>query len=163
MFVQRNAQGEIAEASKNSHAECSEKIADDHPDIVAFNTAMELQMNPPETYRDKRKNDPDMPELGDVIDALCKGQETGDWTEFNSVQAVRNAVIIALLLVAWADPRRWMAYSRDKNWYTRAKRSVGRLGSYAQKVAERNLFCFAAANSAKHGHWVVPWLSFSRP
>jgi uncharacterized oxidoreductase len=34
---------------------------------------------------------------------------------------------------------------------------VGRLGAYTQKVAERGLFCFATANSSKHGHWVVPW------
>jgi len=40
---------------------------------------------------------------------------------------------------------------------SRNNHHVGRLGSYAQKVAERNMLCLAAANSAKHGHWVVPW------
>lgn len=34
---------------------------------------------------------------------------------------------------------------------------VGRLGSYAQKVAQRKLICIATANSSRHGHWVVPW------
>jgi uncharacterized oxidoreductase len=34
---------------------------------------------------------------------------------------------------------------------------VGRLGAYVQKVAERDLFGFATANSSKHGHFVVPW------
>ncbi|MDP6439669.1 MAG: Ldh family oxidoreductase [Candidatus Brocadiia bacterium] len=34
---------------------------------------------------------------------------------------------------------------------------VARVGSYAQKVAERDMFCIATANSTKHGHFVVPW------
>lgn len=34
---------------------------------------------------------------------------------------------------------------------------VGRLGGYAQKVAEQGLFCLAVANSHKQGHFVVPW------
>jgi len=34
---------------------------------------------------------------------------------------------------------------------------VGRLGTYAQRVAAQGLVCLAAANSSKHGHWVVPW------
>ncbi len=34
---------------------------------------------------------------------------------------------------------------------------VGRLGAYAEKIAARDLFCVAAANSSKHGHFVVPW------
>ncbi|MBI2844085.1 MAG: Ldh family oxidoreductase [Armatimonadetes bacterium] len=34
---------------------------------------------------------------------------------------------------------------------------IGRLGGYAQKVAERGLFCIATCNSSKHGHWVVPF------
>ncbi|OFX13154.1 MAG: hypothetical protein A2Z18_02040 [Armatimonadetes bacterium RBG_16_58_9] len=34
---------------------------------------------------------------------------------------------------------------------------IGRLGGYVQKVAERGMFGFAACNSSKHGHWVVPW------
>lgn len=34
---------------------------------------------------------------------------------------------------------------------------IGRLGSYAQKVAERGLFCIASSNSSRHGHWVVPF------
>lgn len=34
---------------------------------------------------------------------------------------------------------------------------VGRLGGYVQKAAEQGLFCLAAANSSKHGHFVVPW------
>jgi len=34
---------------------------------------------------------------------------------------------------------------------------VGRLGGWAQKVAGEGLFCLAAANSARQGHFVVPW------
>jgi len=34
---------------------------------------------------------------------------------------------------------------------------VGRLGSYVQALAEQDLIGFGTANSAKHGHWVVPW------
>ncbi|HET6487645.1 MAG TPA: Ldh family oxidoreductase [Spirochaetia bacterium] len=34
---------------------------------------------------------------------------------------------------------------------------VGRLGSYAQKVARAGLVGLAAANSSRQGHWVAPW------
>lgn len=41
--------------------------------------------------------------------------------------------------------------------FSKNSNHVGRLGSYAQKVAEHNLFCLATVNSSKHGHFVVPW------
>lgn len=34
---------------------------------------------------------------------------------------------------------------------------VGRLGSYVQKLAQRGMFAFAAANSSRHGHFVTPF------
>ena len=34
---------------------------------------------------------------------------------------------------------------------------IGRLGSYVQGIAGKDLFGFAVANSSRHGHWVVPW------
>ncbi len=40
---------------------------------------------------------------------------------------------------------------------SRNSNHVGRLGSYAAKVAEQGFFCLATANSSKHGHFVVPW------
>lgn len=34
---------------------------------------------------------------------------------------------------------------------------IGRLGSYVQKLAERDMLGIATVNSSKHGHWVAPW------
>ena len=65
-------------------------------------------------------------------DAIDLGAELGAEHARKPIQqGVRNAIIIALLLVAWADPRRWTAYSRDKNWYAGVKHYYGQLGSYA--------------------------------
>lgn len=34
---------------------------------------------------------------------------------------------------------------------------IGRLGSFVQKLAERDLIGIATVNSSRHGHWVAPW------
>lgn len=34
---------------------------------------------------------------------------------------------------------------------------VSRLGAYPQRLAERNMICFAVASCYKQGHWVAPW------
>ena len=43
---------------------------------------------------------------------------------------LRNALVVALLLSAWIDPDRWIAYARDRNAYTAWKGYFGPMASY---------------------------------
>ena len=43
---------------------------------------------------------------------------------------IRNALVVELLMTAWRDPSRWVAYARDRNCYSVQRRYSGRLSSF---------------------------------
>lgn len=47
---------------------------------------------------------------------------------------IRNALIVALLLNAWDDRERWLAYSRNRNDYAGLRHCWGELGSYPRMM-----------------------------
>jgi len=47
-------------------------------------------------------------------------------------EAVRNALLVELLLLSWRDQERWLAYSRDRNFYPTFKRYFGSSATYAK-------------------------------
>lgn len=70
-----------------------------------------------------------------VCDSIDLGAVVGAEPFVNSLELrLRNAVIVALMLVAFKDPERWVIYSRDKSRYTGLSACFGKFASYRRMM-----------------------------